>query len=62
MTTAANTIVESPERWTLLEAVWIAGVCPEQLSTLLRSVTRLGHPEAATAVKHTIEQARDAIR
>ena len=70
MTSAANTVVESPEgtyvespeRWTLVEAVWIAGVCPEQLSTLLGSVTRLGHPEAATAVKQTIEQARDSIR
>jgi len=53
---------ESPEQWTLIEAVWIAGVCPEQLPTLLRTITQLGHPDAATAVKRTIQQARASVR
>jgi hypothetical protein len=64
LATSANRmpVAESPEQWTLIEAVWIAGVCPKQLQTLFRSVTRLGHPDAAAAVKRTIQQARESIK
>ena len=64
LATAANKSPgpESPERWTLIEAVYIAGACPQQLPTLFRSVARLGHADAATAVRETIKQARDSIK
>ena len=48
---------ETPEHWTLIEAVMLAGACPDRLPVLFRNVSKIGEPEAATAVKRLLEQA-----
>jgi hypothetical protein len=57
MAAAAQGTHETPEHWTLVEAVAIAGVCPRQLPALFRTVSRIGHPEAAATVKHRLDAA-----
>ena len=50
---------ETPERWTLIEAVLLAGACPNRLEDLYANVEALGHPEAAMAVRAKIDAAME---
>jgi hypothetical protein len=51
---------ETPEYWTLIEAVLLAGACPDRLDDLYANVTALGYPDAARAVDQYIDQALKA--
>jgi hypothetical protein len=57
MAVGAQSSGETPEHWTLIEAVLIAGACPRQLPVLFRNVKRIGQPDAATAVARLLRQA-----
>jgi hypothetical protein len=48
---------ETPEHWTLIEAVMIAGACPRQLPLLFGNVRKIGEPEAAATVARLLQQA-----
>jgi hypothetical protein len=52
---------ETPEHWTLIEAVMLWGACPGRLPTLLRNVDRLGHEDAASAVRSLLRSAGAAV-
>jgi hypothetical protein len=54
--TAAQTNNETPEHWTVIEAVRDAGECPEKLPDLYRNVAALGNPTAANTVKQLLER------
>jgi hypothetical protein len=56
MASAARASNETPVRWTIIEAVRIAGACPEQLPVLFRSVSKVGQPEAAEEVARVIHR------
>jgi hypothetical protein len=47
---------ETPERWTLIEAVQVAGTCPTRLPTLYRTVRKAGEPAAVAAVEDLINK------
>jgi hypothetical protein len=57
MAQAAASNRETPERWTMVEAVLLAGACPDRLEDLYENVRRVGEPEAARAVERRIERA-----
>jgi hypothetical protein len=57
MTAAGQAAKETPEHWTLVEAVTIVAVCPRQLPALYRNVSRVGEPDAAATAKGLVEQA-----
>jgi hypothetical protein len=42
---------ESPAHWTLVEALWAMGACPERLPALYKNIAALGNPIAAETVK-----------
>ena len=48
---------ENPVHWTLVEAVPIAVMCPQQLPGFYRNVSRLGEPDAAATAKGLVQQA-----
>lgn len=52
---------ETPERWTLIEAVMLAGACPHRLPVLFRNVRRIGEATAAKQVERRIERALRTI-
>ena len=56
MSMAAQGNQETPETWTLIEAVFLAGVCPAKLPALCRNVAALGNPIAANTVKELVER------
>ena len=56
MTTAAQSNNETPEHWTIIEAVRDAGECPEKLPDLYRNVAALGNPTAANTVRQLLER------
>jgi hypothetical protein len=58
---AAHATQESPEHWTLVEAVTIAVECPRQLPALYRIVSRAGEPEAAATAKARVQQASKGL-
>jgi hypothetical protein len=57
MESAASASWETPERWTMVEAVKLVGDCPDRLDDLYDNVRRIGEPEAAQAVERRIERA-----
>jgi nitrite reductase/ring-hydroxylating ferredoxin subunit len=56
MSEAAQANRETPEHWTLVEAVFLTGVCPDKLPDLYENVAALGNPIAAQAVKQMIDR------
>jgi hypothetical protein len=55
MASAARAGGESSEHWTLVEAVDLAGFCPERLPGFYATVRRVGEPAAAKAVKARLD-------
>lgn len=55
MASAARASGESPERWTFVEGVDLAGFCPERLPEFYATVRRAGEPAAAKAVKRQLD-------
>ena len=47
-------------RWSLVEAIMVADVCPDRLPVLVRNVRRVGEAEAARSVDRQIESALKA--
>ena len=56
MAAAARANNETPEHWTLIEAVMLSGACPSQLPVLFRNVTVTGQPQAAASVALLLTQ------
>lgn len=50
-----NLSIEAPLHWTEVEAAYIGGACPEQLRTFLQSISDIGQPRAAVAVRTELE-------
>jgi hypothetical protein len=57
MASASRATGETPEHWTLLEAAYVGGVCPQRLSALFENVARIGQPDAAAAAERLVKQA-----
>jgi hypothetical protein len=57
MASAAQAIGETPEHWTLVEASWLAALCPHRLPALYRNVAMVGHADAAATAKRLVQQA-----
>jgi hypothetical protein len=51
---------ESPAHWTLVEAFWALGMCPDRLPALYENVAALGNPIAARTVERIM--ARSPVR
>jgi Rieske Fe-S protein len=48
---AIQSTTESAAHWTLVEAMWALGACPDRLPALYKNVAALGNPIAAETVK-----------
>jgi hypothetical protein len=48
---------ETPEQWTVVEAVMIAVTCPDRLDDLYATVSEVGHGDAARRARARIEKA-----
>jgi hypothetical protein len=54
MAESAQAGLETAEHWTLIEAVFLEGACPDKLPDLYRNVAALGNPTAANTVKELV--------
>jgi hypothetical protein len=54
MAESAQAGLETAEHWTLIEAVFLEGDCPDKLPDLYRNVAALGNPTAANTVKELV--------
>lgn len=61
MAEGAQSSGESPEHWTLLEAVMVAGACPDRLPHLIQNVSAIGQPDAAAAVEQLLRSSARPI-
>ncbi len=51
-----NLSIETPRHWAEVEAGYMGGACPEQLRIFLRSISDIGQPRAALAVRTELER------
>ena len=61
MADSAQAGLETAEHWTLIEAVFLEGACPDKLPDLYRNVAELGNPTAANTVKALVARKPVAV-